>query len=147
MGLLGFLGRLIGGRQKTSSGAAPIETNPAVPDRRSAAARGKSALPRGRMRETDKVKGPLSPLPKAPGLYQHINKATREVEYVGQTNNLRTRQQQHANSGRLDTEKQFIRFGVAKDTATKCDLCQTEVHHIAKHSPSGNKTKGGNGRQ
>jgi hypothetical protein len=106
-----------------------------------------SALPRGRMRETDLFNGRDSPLPNGPGIYHHVNKATREVDYVGQTNNLRVRQQQHASSGKLDSETHFVRFATAKETATKDDLCQTEIAHIARHSPPGNTTKGGNGRQ
>jgi hypothetical protein len=108
---------------------------------------GASALGRGRMNETDQIRGPDSPLPNEPGVYRHINKSTGEVEYVGQTNDLRVRQQQHASNGKLDTEKQYIQYGKAKSTASKDDLCQTEVDHITRHKPSGNTTKGGNGRR
>jgi hypothetical protein len=106
-----------------------------------------SALPSGRMRETDQVKGNDSPLPSSPGMYRHINKETGSVDYVGQTDNLRKRQQEHARTGKLDTDKQLVQYGVAKPDASKGDLCQTEVDHIARHKPSGNKTKGGNGRR
>ena len=106
-----------------------------------------SALPSGRMKETDQVKGSGSPLPNSPGMYRHINKETGEKEYAGQTNDLRTRQQQHAREGKLDTSKQYVQYGVARDDASKDDLCRTEVDHIARHKPSGNTTKGGNGRR
>ncbi len=106
-----------------------------------------SALPSGRMKETDKIKGPDSPLPNAPGEYRHRNKSTGEVEYVGQTDNLRKRQQEHARNGKLDTDKQYVQYGEAKSTASKDDLLKTEVDHIARHKPSGNTTKGGNGRR
>lgn len=105
-----------------------------------------SALARGRMRETDSVKGD-SPLPHKPGVYQHVNKKTGEVEYVGQTNDLRKRQQEHAREGKLDTEKQKVRYAASRDDANKDDLLKTEVDHIARHKPSGNTTKGGNGRR
>jgi hypothetical protein len=108
---------------------------------------GGSALPSGRMRETDKIKGSDSPLPSTPGEYRHRNKSTGEVEYVGQTDNLRKRQQEHARDGKLDTDKQYVQYGAAKSTASKDDLCKTEVDHIARHKPSGNTTKGGNGRR
>jgi hypothetical protein len=107
----------------------------------------RSALARGRMNETDSVKGKNSPLPQKPGIYQHINKKTGEVEYAGQTSDLRTRQQQHAREGKLNTETQKVRFKVARDDATKDDLCKTEVDHIARHNPRGNTYKGGNGRR
>ena len=106
-----------------------------------------SALPSGRMRETDKIKGSDSPLPNSPGMYRHINKETGNVDYVGQTDNLRKRQQEHARTGKLDTDKQYVQYGAAKASATKDDLCKTEVDHIARHKPSGNTTKGGNGRR
>lgn len=123
------------------------EANAARPVRRSSSSSGSSAIAAGRMRQTDKVKGPDCPLPNKPGIYHHINKETGAREYVGQTDNLRVRQQQHARSGKLDTDTQFIRFGLARDDATKDDLCQTEIDHIARHDPSGNTTRGGNGRR
>jgi hypothetical protein len=106
-----------------------------------------SALSPGRMRETDVIKGKDSPLPNQPGVYRHKDKATGETEYVGQTNDLRKRQQQHARDGRLDTTRQVVAFSVAKTDASKDDLCKTEIKHIARHKPAGNSTKGGNGRR
>ncbi|MFI3190399.1 hypothetical protein BCS42_01875 [Crenothrix sp. D3] len=106
-----------------------------------------SALGKGRMKETDSIKGKNSPLPSKNGIYQHINKKTGEVEYVGQTDNLRKRQQEHARAGKLDTETQKVRFAVAREGATKDDLLQTEKAHIKRNKPSGNKTEGGNGRR
>jgi hypothetical protein len=108
---------------------------------------GGSAIPSGRMRETDKIKGAGSSIPHDPGEYRHRSKATGEVQYVGQTNDLRTRQQQHARDGKLDTDKQYVQYSAAKSGASKADLCKTEVNHIARHKPSGNTTKGGNGRR
>jgi hypothetical protein len=107
----------------------------------------RSALPPGRMNETDVVKGTGSPLPQSPGIYRHVDKKTREVVYVGQTDNLRRRQQEHVRSGRLNTDQQFVRYREAKETASKTDLCRTEAEHILRHNPSGNKTRGGNGRR
>lgn len=107
----------------------------------------KSAISQGRMKQTDKVKGNQSPLPTKPGVYRHVNNETGEIDYVGQTNNLRKRQQEHARAGKLDTNKQSIQFATAKPDATKDQLCETEKAHIAKHNPSGNTTKGGNGRR
>lgn len=108
---------------------------------------GESSLPSGRMRETDKIKGKDSPLPDSPGVYRHRNKETREVDYVGQTDNLRKRTQEHARTGKLDTEKQYVQYGESKSGSSKDNLCKTEKDHIARHKPSGNKTKGGNGRR
>ncbi len=106
----------------------------------------KSAIPPGRMRKTDQTKGPECPIPNAPGVYRHVNKRTGEIEYVGQTENLRIRQQQHVSTGRLDPEKQWVEYSEAKPSATKDDLCSTEKRHVERHDPSGNIYRGGNGR-
>lgn len=94
------------------------------------------------MRETDITKGSDSPLPNAAGVYRHICKQTGKFDYIGQTNNLRTRQQQHAHTGKYDPDSQFIRFSVTKGGVTKSDLCNVEIRHIVKHNQPGNKTRG-----
>jgi len=129
-----------------SSDEADVESESPDGSGASQSARGSAVRP-GRMRQTDKVKGADSPLPNKPGIYQHINKETGDREYVGQTNDLRVRQQQHVRCGKLDPETQYIRFAVAREDATKDDLCQTEIDHIARHNPAGNTTRGGNGRR
>jgi hypothetical protein len=106
----------------------------------------KSAIPRGRMRKTDQTKGSGCTIPDSPGVYRHVNKRTGEVEYVGQTENLRVRQQQHVRSGKLDPEKQWVEYSEAKASATKDDLRNTERQHVERHDPSGNIYGGGNGR-
>ncbi len=106
----------------------------------------KSAIPRGRMKKTDQTKGSGCTIPDSPGVYRHVNKRTGEVEYVGQTENLRVRQQQHVRSGKLDPEKQWVEYSEAKASATKDDLRNTERQHVERHDPSGNIYRGGNGR-
>lgn len=114
---------------------------------KSAAPRSTSAIGPGRMRQTDIVKGRSSPLPAAAGVYRHTNKETNAIEYVGQTNDLRKRQQEHLRSGKLDTTRQNVLYSVARPGVDKAALCATEVKHIDRHKPSGNTTKGGNGRR
>jgi hypothetical protein len=99
------------------------------------------------MHETDVIKGRECLIPRAPGAYRHIDKETETVVYVGQSNDLRVRQQQHARAGRLDTTMRVVQYALARPDATKDDLCRTEQRHIARHEPTGNKTKGGNGRR
>lgn len=106
-----------------------------------------AAIPPGRMRETDKIKGKDSPIPHKPGEYRHINKKTGDIEYIGQTNDLRKRQQEHERNGKLDTSTQYVAYKEAKPNATKDDLLKTEKDHIEHHKPTGNKYKGGNGRR
>jgi predicted GIY-YIG superfamily endonuclease len=106
-----------------------------------------SAIPHGRMHETDVVKGKRCNIPHEPGIYRHINKESGKVEYAGQTNDLRKRQQEHARDGKLDTSTQKVAYSVAKPNATKDDLLKTERDHIKRHKPSGNTYAGGNGRR
>jgi hypothetical protein len=106
-----------------------------------------SALKPGRMKETDKIKGKESPLPNKAGVYYHKNKETGENVYVGQANDIRKRQQEHARSGKLDITTTKVVYAEAKANATKDDLCNTEKAKIIKHQPSGNTTEGGNGRR
>ena len=103
----------------------------------------KSAISKGRMR----VGYCIGDLPSEPGLYRHINKETGKVDYVGQTNNIRRRNQQHRYDGRLDLSKHKIAYSTSRLDASRDDLCDTEKKHIKKHSPTGNKYKGGNGRR
>lgn len=85
-----------------------------------------SAINRGRMRKTDQIKGSSSNIPQEPGMYRHVNKQTGEIDYVGQTDNLRVRQQQHARDGKLNTSTHDVHYSVARNSATKDDLCETE---------------------
>lgn len=106
-----------------------------------------SAISQGRMRETDVIKGKKCNIPREPGIYRHINKDSGRVEYAGQTNDLRKRQQEHAREGKLDTRTQKVAYSVAKPNVAKDDLLKTEKDHIKRHKPSGNTYAGGNGRR
>ena len=44
-----------------------------------------SAIPPGRMKQTDTIKGKDCTLPQEPGMYRHRNKKTNEIDYIGQT--------------------------------------------------------------
>lgn len=107
----------------------------------------RSAIPPGRMRQTDTIKGKDCPLPAEPGIYRHVNKKSGEVDYVGQTDNIRKRQQEHAREGNLNPVEQQIVWAQARSDATRESLLQTEKDHIGRHNPSGNTYKGGNGRR
>lgn len=102
-------------------------------------------LPAGRMKKTDVIVGPNSPIPNEPGIYRHIDKITNLIVYIGQSLNVRTRQQQHARSGKLDPEKHWIVYTTMKELS-KHALRAIEKAHISRHAPPGNTCKGGNGR-
>jgi len=107
----------------------------------------KSAITSGRMRQSDTVKGKECNIPRKPGIYRHVNKSTGKIEYVGQTNNLKKRQQEHARDGKLNLDRQTVRYCESYRSITRDQLCNTEKAHIKKHKPSGNKTVGGNGKR
>lgn len=79
-------------------------------------------------------------------MYRHVDKQTGNIDYVGQTNDLRRRQQEHARDGRLDPGRQEVHYATVRPGAGKDDLRRTEQAHIGRHDPKGNKTRGGNGR-
>jgi len=107
----------------------------------------KSALKRGRMRESSCVKGKECQIPNEPGIYRFINREMRTIDYIGQTSYLRRRLQWHVSKGTLDLNTHKIQYGMAKPGATPDDLCTTEIEHIGRHNPQQNKYKGGNGRR
>lgn len=100
----------------------------------------------GRMSKTDVIKGPDCKIPNSPGTYRHRDKETGKIVYIGDTQNLKKRQQEHARNGKLDTSKQYVEYSKSKEDATREERRQTEKDHIKRHNPSGNKTQGGNGR-
>jgi excinuclease UvrABC nuclease subunit len=103
----------------------------------------KSPISRGRMKHANSH----IDMPNAPGIYRHVDRITGEVNYIGQTGNLRQRTYQHTHDGKFNPATQRVEYSVAYPDATRDDLCQGEVRHIAKHQPSGNSTRGGNGRR
>lgn len=103
------------------------------------------SLPPGRMKKTDKIVGPDSTIPGEPGIYRHIDKITKTIIYIGQSLNVRTRQQQHARNGKLDPEKHWVVYTTLKELS-KTALRYIEKAHIKRHNPPGNLCKGGNGR-
>ena len=107
----------------------------------------KSAIGPGRMKETDIIKGKDSPLNKEPSIYRFIDKETREINYVGQTNNIKRRTQEHTRNGEFNPNSQVVAFSNIKDSVNTDNLLHTEKKHISKHHPTDNKYIGGNGRK
>jgi len=99
------------------------------------------------MRETTSVKGSECNVPSEPGVYRFVNRTTGEIIYIGQTENLRKRLQQHASHGILDLITCKVQYGVARQDATRDDLLFAERTHIERHQPHKNKYGGGNGRR
>lgn len=102
---------------------------------------GDSAIPPGRMFKTDVTKGKECTIPNAPGVYRHVSKETRQIDYVGMTKDLQRRQQQHEHTGNYDPQKQYINYAVANVGVTKAELLNTEKYHINKYNPPRNIRK------
>jgi excinuclease UvrABC nuclease subunit len=101
-----------------------------------------SALGRGRLRKAD---SPFS-LPTSPGIYRIVTKNKGDKNYIGVTNNLYRRLNEHRRSGKFNDRYHRIEYGETKSNASWLEIALTEIAHIAKHKPTQNKYKGGNGR-
>ena len=85
----------------------------------------KSSIPPGRMKHADSH----AELPREPGLYRHVDRATGRVDYVGQTQDLRQRTYQHTRDGKFDPARQRVEYSGARSDATRDDLCRGEKVH------------------
>ena len=101
-----------------------------------------SNLRSGRMATDTTVKGSACKIPSEPGVYRHVNSSTNQVEYVGQTDNLRKRQQEHVRNGKLDLDSSKVMWSGITN-GSKDDLCRIEREHIQRHNPNFGKQKKG----
>ena len=85
--------------------------------------------------------------PAQPGEYR-IRDNTGKITYIGETNNLARRMNEHIRSGKLSTGSDggTIEFKTADGRSTSRTRREHEQQKIAQHTPSLNKSKGGEGR-
>lgn len=83
--------------------------------------------------------------PDLPGRYGFRCKGDGGLAYIGQTDRLLTRLRAHLRSGRFP--EHTFEYQVAKEGATKAELCMSEVERIKKHRPALNRNRGGGGRR
>lgn len=86
--------------------------------------------------------------PAKPGEYR-IRDEDGNIIYVGETNNLARRTQEHIRSGKLPTGEDgegAIDYMEADGRSTSRTRRAHEQQSIAKHHPPLNKSKGGEGR-
>lgn len=86
-----------------------------------------------------------SRIPKAKGEYRILNDK-KEVMYLGYTNSLKRRMQEHIRTGKLGGENIIFAFKEADGRASRERLAQHEAEKIRKHSPELNQRAGGAGR-
>lgn len=82
--------------------------------------------------------------PEKPGEYR-IRDADGNLTYVGETNNLQRRMNEHIKSGKL-SEGGTIEVKVADGRSTSYTRRVHEQQKIAQHQPPLNKSRGGEGR-
>ena len=86
------------------------------------------------------------------GVYRYVNKNTERVEYVGQSNNLRRRYQEHPRGAKPPLDPNTHHFDWKEQTGFISKALSTlerrikEQKKIRKHNPILNKNKGGGGR-
>lgn len=82
--------------------------------------------------------------PATPGEYR-IRTASREIAYIGETNDLRRRMGEHIRSGKLGADATF-EWKRADGRSTSSTRREHERQKIAQHNPPLNKSRGGEGR-
>ena len=86
--------------------------------------------------------------PTSPGEYR-IRDKNGNITYVGETNNLNRRMQQHIHGGKLSDERNTggtFEWKKADANSTSVTRREHERQKIAQHTPVLNMSKGGEGR-
>lgn len=90
------------------------------------------------------VSNGLENLPHAPGEYRHRD-SEGNITYIGETNDIRRRTQQHLRSGKL-REDYSVEYKVADGRSSSRTRREHEQQKIKQHNPTLNKSCGGEGR-
>ena len=98
----------------------------------------------GRPTKYDPARANSEKPPERPGEYR-IRDEAGSITYVGETNNLRRRTNEHTRSGKLDCSG-TLEYQIADGRSTSQTRRVHEREKIHQHSPTDNKSKGGEGR-
>lgn len=86
--------------------------------------------------------------PRGSGLYRFVSKLTGEIEYIGETGNLKRRIGQHFRSDKpVSPETHYAEWKKADGRSTPKTRREHERVKINKHKPRLNKRSGGGGRR
>lgn len=102
----------------------------------------------GRPNKYDPTTGTGVKPPAKPGEYR-MRDNSGTITYVGETNNLARRTREHIRSGKLPVGQEgrnTIEYKVADGRSTSRTRREHEQQSIAKHQPTLNKSRGGEGR-
>lgn len=99
---------------------------------------------RGRPAKYRPADGKGTQPPAVPGEYR-IRNSAGDLTYIGETNNLKRRMQEHIRSGKL-TADGSIEFQTADGRSTSRTRREHERQKIEEHRPPLNRSHGGEGR-
>ena len=86
--------------------------------------------------------------PQKPGEYRWRNKKTGEIDYIGETNNLKRRKSEHERSSKPVSEKShFFEWKTADGRFSVDKRREHEKTKINQHNPNLNLRAGGGGRK
>ena len=87
--------------------------------------------------------------PDQAGIYRLIDKLTGEIDYIGETGDLRSRRGQHFRSGDLPVspDSHHFEWKTADDRSTSRTRREHEKIQIDRHQPPLNRRRGGGGRR
>lgn len=85
-------------------------------------------------------------VPSKKGEYRIINSSTREIEYVGVSNDLNRRMREHIRSGKIGGDNDIFAYKIADGRASQARINDHERMKIEQHNPSLNQRAGGAGR-
>lgn len=100
----------------------------------------------GRAKELRPLSDSKQRPPKAKGEYRILDSNTKEVLYIGVSNNLDRRMKEHIKTGKLNQQAGIFAFKVADGRASQARINDHERNKINKHSPKLNQRAGGAGR-
>ena len=87
--------------------------------------------------------------PDRPGLYRFIDKITGEIDYIGESGDLRSRRGQHFRSDDLlvSSDSHHFEWKAADGRSTSRTRRELEKRQIDRHQPRLNRRQGGGGRR
>jgi excinuclease UvrABC nuclease subunit len=99
----------------------------------------------GRPTKYNPLTGAGTKPPPKPGEYR-IRDKYGDMSYIGETNNLSRRTDEHKRSGKLPLDGSTIEYKIADGRSTSATRRKHEKDKIMQHNPPLNKSRGGEGR-
>ena len=85
--------------------------------------------------------------PKAPGIYRFINNESGNIDYCGETSDLRRRSHEHFRTDMVSRDTHTFAWQEADGRSTSTTRRAHEQIKISQHNPPLNQRSGGGGRK